>query len=67
VAYMSAGLDWSMRRQVISLLKKLKKDWSLLIVTHDAGDLIQLADRAWALDHGILSPYALDTSVQLTA
>jgi len=63
----TAGLDWSMRRQVISLLKKLKKDWSLLIVTHDAGDLIQLADRAWALDHGILSPYALDTSVQLTA
>jgi len=63
----TAGLDWSMRRQVISLLKKLKQDWSLLIVTHDAGDLTELADRAWTLDHGVLSPYALDTPVQLTA
>ena len=47
--------------------KKLKQDWSLLIVTHDAGDLTELADRAWTLDHGVLSPYALDTPVQLTA
>ncbi|HEY9888290.1 MAG TPA: energy-coupling factor ABC transporter ATP-binding protein, partial [Candidatus Obscuribacterales bacterium] len=49
----TAGLDWSMRRQVVALLKKLKKEWSLLIVTHDASDLIALADRAWTLDHGV--------------
>jgi len=63
----TAGLDWSMRRQVISLLKKLKKDWSLLIVTHDAGDLVTLADRAWTLNHGVLAPYSLDSPIQVTA
>ncbi len=63
----TAGLDWSMRRQLISLLKKLKKDWSLLIVTHDAGELIELADRAWTLDHGVLTPYTLTAAVQMTA
>ena len=62
----TAGLDWSMRRQLISLLKKLKKDWSLLIVTHDAGELTELADRAWTLDHGVLTPYSLTAAVQMT-
>ncbi|MGD1860767.1 MAG: ABC transporter ATP-binding protein [Leptolyngbyaceae cyanobacterium] len=59
----TAGLDWSMRRQITSLLKQLKRDWSLLIVTHDAGELTELADRAWTLDHGILKPYSLVPSV----
>lgn len=63
----TAGLDWSMRRQVISLLKRLKKDWSLLIVTHDAGELIELADRAWTLDHGKLASYELTKAVRITA
>lgn len=63
----TAGLDWSMRRQVISLLKQLKTDRSLLIVTHDAGDLIALADRAWTLDHGVLAPYTLNTPMQMSA
>lgn len=63
----TAGLDWSMRRQVVSLLKQLKKNWSLLIVTHDASELIELADRAWTLDHGVLQPYALMTPAEATA
>lgn len=50
----TAGLDWSMRRQLVSLLAKLKKDWTLLIVTHDAGDLLAIADRCWTLKHGEL-------------
>jgi energy-coupling factor transport system ATP-binding protein len=57
----TAGLDWSMRRQVITLLKDLKKDWSLLIVSHDASELMELADRAWQLDHGRLSPLPITT------
>ncbi|KYC42805.1 lytic murein transglycosylase [Scytonema hofmannii PCC 7110] len=50
----TAGLDWSMRRQLVSLLAKLKKDWTLLIVTHDAGDLLAIADCCWTLKHGEL-------------
>lgn len=62
----TAGLDWSMRRQVVNLLKKLKKDWSLLIVTHDASELVELADRSWTLDHGVLAPYTLRTRAEAT-
>ena len=34
----TAGLDWSMRQQLVALLAELKKQWSLLIVTHDASE-----------------------------
>jgi energy-coupling factor transport system ATP-binding protein len=52
----TAGLDWSIRRQLVSLLAKLKKDWTLLVVTHDAGDLLAIADSCWTLHHGTLQP-----------
>ncbi|GAB1540711.1 ABC transporter ATP-binding protein [Scytonema sp. NUACC21] len=64
----TAGLDWSMRRQLVSLLAKLKQDWTLLIVTHDAGDLLAIADRCWTLKHGELQsvdPTTLDTKERL--
>lgn len=54
----TAGLDWSMRRQLVNLLAKLKTHWSLLIVTHDAGDLLKIADRCWTINQGELK--ALD-------
>jgi energy-coupling factor transport system ATP-binding protein len=50
----TAGLDWSMRQQLVNLLAKLKEDWMLLIVTHDAGDMLAIADRCWTLNHGEL-------------
>lgn len=50
----TAGLDWSIRRQLVNLLAKLKKDWTLLVVTHDAGDMLPIADRCWTLNHGVL-------------
>jgi energy-coupling factor transport system ATP-binding protein len=50
----TAGLDWSMRRQLVNLLAKLKKDWTLLVVTHDAGDMLAIADQCWTLKHGEL-------------
>lgn len=50
----TAGLDWSMRRQLVSLLAKLKNDWTLLVVTHDAGELLAIADQCWTLNHGEL-------------
>jgi energy-coupling factor transport system ATP-binding protein len=51
----TAGLDWSMRQQLVSLLAKLKQDWTLLVVTHDAGDLLAIADKCWQIDHGKLT------------
>ncbi|MGF1524169.1 MAG: ABC transporter ATP-binding protein [Leptolyngbyaceae cyanobacterium] len=59
----TAGLDWSMRRQIVTLLKHLKKDWSLLIVSHDAGELIDLADRVWNLNQGVLESVPLSPPV----
>ncbi len=50
----TAGLDWSMRRQLVTLLAKLKQHWSLLVVTHETGDLLEIADRCWTLNHGQL-------------
>ena len=50
----TAGLDWSMRRQLVNLLAKLKNHWSLFIVTHDARDLMEIADKCWTLDRGEL-------------
>lgn len=50
----TAGLDWSMRRQLVNLLAKLKQHWTLLVVTHDAGDMLAIADKCWTLNHGEL-------------
>jgi energy-coupling factor transport system ATP-binding protein len=50
----TAGLDWSMRRQLVNLLAKLKQHWTLLVVTHDAGDLLAIADNCWSIKHGEL-------------
>lgn len=52
----TAGLDWSMRSQLVSLLKRLKEHWTLLIVTHDATELKTIADRSWQLIGGQLDP-----------
>jgi energy-coupling factor transport system ATP-binding protein len=51
----TAGLDWSMRRQLVSLLAQLKREWTLLVVTHDAGDLLAIADKCWQIDRGKLT------------
>ena len=52
----TAGLDWSMRSQLVSLLKRLKEHWTLLIVTHDATELKTIADQTWCLIEGQLQP-----------
>jgi energy-coupling factor transport system ATP-binding protein len=48
----TAGLDWSMRRQLVSLLGKLKTEWSLLVVSHEPGELVEVADRCWRIAQG---------------
>lgn len=63
----TAGLDWSMRQQLISLLAKLKTHWSLLVVSHDAGELVEIADRCWTLNQGELSAVPPDALKQAAA
>jgi energy-coupling factor transport system ATP-binding protein len=48
----TAGLDWSMRLQLVNLLAALKQKWTLLVVTHDASDLLGIADFCWSIDQG---------------
>ncbi len=50
----TAGLDWSMRKQLVTLLAKLKANWSLLIVSHDAEELLPIADFCWRIKQGDL-------------
>ncbi|MGK7877182.1 MAG: ABC transporter ATP-binding protein [Xenococcaceae cyanobacterium] len=50
----TAGLDWSMRRQLTKLLAKLKTHWTLLVVSHDSGELLKIADRCWKIKQGEL-------------
>jgi energy-coupling factor transport system ATP-binding protein len=50
----TAGLDWSSRRQLAKLLAKLKEFWTILVVTHDPGELLQFADRHWKINQGEL-------------
>jgi energy-coupling factor transport system ATP-binding protein len=52
----TAGLDWSMRKQLVSLLAKLKQEHALLVVSHDASELLEVADRCWTIDQGELRP-----------
>ncbi|MBW4540877.1 MAG: energy-coupling factor ABC transporter ATP-binding protein [Myxacorys chilensis ATA2-1-KO14] len=51
----TAGLDWSMRRQLVNLLAKLKTHWTLLVVSHDASELVSIADRCWTIRQGELA------------
>ncbi|QLL29762.1 ABC transporter ATP-binding protein [Thermosynechococcus sichuanensis E542] len=52
----TAGLDWSMRRQLVQVLRRLKEHWSLLVVTHEATELREISDRTWRLENGCLVP-----------
>ncbi len=51
----TAGLDWSMRKQLAKLLSKLKQHWTLLIVSHDPDELLSIADRCWQINKGELA------------
>lgn len=52
----TAGLDWSMRRQIILLLERLKQEWMLLVVSHEPEEMIPIADRVWQIKGGVVEP-----------
>lgn len=47
-----AGLDWKARADVAKLLKHLKKELTLLVVSHDLKELVPLVDRSWRMEVG---------------
>ncbi len=54
----TAGLDWSMRRQLVHVLKNLKQHRSLLAVTHEPAELLAIADRCWLIENGRIEAIA---------
>mmetsp|Transcript_10062 Transcript_10062/g.21517 ORF Transcript_10062/g.21517 Transcript_10062/m.21517 type:complete len:350 (+) Transcript_10062:349-1398(+) len=47
-----AGLDWQSRAEVVALLRQLKQQCSLLVVSHDLRELSSLVDSAWEMKLG---------------
>ncbi|KAL2907018.1 ABC transporter I family member 11 chloroplastic [Bienertia sinuspersici] len=47
-----AGLDWKARADVAKLLKHLKEELTLLVVSHDLKELAPLVDRSWRMEAG---------------
>lgn len=47
-----AGLDWKARADVVKLLKHLKKELTVLVVSHDLKELATLVDRSWRMEMG---------------
>lgn len=44
-----AGLDWRTRGELIQLLKALKNECTMLVVSHDLRELSPLVDAAWEM------------------
>ncbi|KAH1077069.1 hypothetical protein AAZX31_19G084400 [Glycine max] len=47
-----AGLDWKARADVVKLLKHLKKELTVLVVSHDLREFASLVDRSWRMEMG---------------
>jgi energy-coupling factor transport system ATP-binding protein len=52
----TAGLDWSVRRDILDLLAALAKERFLLVVTHEPELFEGVIDQGWRMDNGMLSP-----------
>ena len=50
----TAGLDWSVRDEVLALLQELGRERALLIVTHEPELFRDVVQKAWRLEQGRL-------------
>ena len=60
----TAGLDWTVRAEIVELLGDLARDRAMLVVTHEPELLAPIAGDSWQLAAGVLSrcePEALRT------
>jgi energy-coupling factor transport system ATP-binding protein len=48
----TAGLDWSVRKELLALLKPISKQRLLLVVTHEPEIFQGLIPQIWRLEHG---------------
>ncbi len=51
----TAGLDWTVRREVLDLLAVLARERAVLVVTHEPELFEPLTQRLWRLENGTLS------------
>ncbi|KAG9445949.1 hypothetical protein H6P81_012077 [Aristolochia fimbriata] len=47
-----AGLDWKARVDVVNLIKHLKMELTILVVSHDLKELSSLVDQSWRMEMG---------------
>ncbi len=52
----TAGLDWSVRAEVLDLLAQLARERVLLVVTHEPELFSDLVEHSWRLERGQLRP-----------
>jgi energy-coupling factor transport system ATP-binding protein len=52
----TAGLDWTVREEVLQLIADLAKDRALLVVTHEPELFRGVVERGWRLEQGALRP-----------
>jgi energy-coupling factor transport system ATP-binding protein len=60
----TAGLDWTVRDEVLQLLASLARERALLVVTHEPELFAGVVEGGWYLENGLLHPL---TSRPLTA
>jgi energy-coupling factor transport system ATP-binding protein len=52
----TAGLDWTVRDEVLQLLGSLARERALLVVTHEPELFRGVIDQGWRLERGVLQP-----------
>ncbi|MFM7268063.1 MAG: ABC transporter ATP-binding protein [Cyanobium sp.] len=52
----TAGLDWTVRDEVLQLLGGLARQRALLVVTHEPELFRGVIDQGWRLEQGVLQP-----------
>ena len=58
----TAGLDWTVRDEVLQLLGSLARERALLVVTHEPELFRGILQRGWILDNGLLQPLPAGTA-----
>jgi energy-coupling factor transport system ATP-binding protein len=52
----TAGLDWTVRDEVLQLLSSLARERALLVVTHEPELFRGVVEEGWFLENGLLTP-----------
>jgi energy-coupling factor transport system ATP-binding protein len=55
----TAGLDWTVRDEVLQLLAGLARERALLVVTHEPELFRGVIDAGWRLENGVLQPLTI--------